>query len=47
MNADTILAIDRGRYKSAVGMRERVMPCDGVRKNRAPFDPAWSSRITT
>lgn len=35
MNADTILAIDRGRYKSAVGMRKLVMPCYGVLKNRA------------
>jgi hypothetical protein len=23
-----------------------VMLCYGVLKNRAPFDPAWSSRIT-
>ena len=28
-------------------MRKRVMICYGVLKNRAPFDPAWSSRIPT
>ena len=30
----------------AVGacMRKLVMLCYGVLKNRAPFDPAWSSR---
>jgi transposase len=33
----------------AVGacMRKLVMICYGVLKNRAPFDPAWSSRIAT
>src|SRR5207245_2519230 len=33
----------------AVGacMRKLVMLCYGVLKNRTPFDPAWSSRITT
>jgi hypothetical protein len=31
----------------AVGacMRKLVMICYGVLKNRAPFDPAWASRI--
>jgi transposase len=28
-------------------MRKRVMVCYEVLKNRAPFDPNWSSRITT
>jgi hypothetical protein len=27
-------------------MRKLVMLCYGVHKNRAPFEPAWSSRIT-
>jgi transposase len=27
-------------------MRKLVMVCYGVLKNRAPFDPAWSSRVT-
>jgi transposase len=33
----------------AVGacMRKLVMICYGVLKNRAPFDPNWSSRIAT
>ena len=33
---------------AAVGacMRKLVMICYGVLKNRAPFDPAWGSRIT-
>ena len=28
-------------------MRKLVMIAYGVLKNRAPFDPAWSSRIAT
>jgi transposase len=28
-------------------MRKLVMICYGVLKNRQPFDPNWSSRITT
>lgn len=28
-------------------MRKRVMIAYGGLKNRAPFDPAWSSRIAT
>jgi len=28
-------------------MRKPVMSCSGVLKNRQPFDPNWSSRITT
>ena len=29
------------------GMRKLIMICYGVLKNRASFDPNWSSRITT
>ena len=34
---------------AAVGacMRKLVMICYGVPKNRAPFNPNWSSRIAT
>jgi len=28
-------------------MRKLVMICYGVLKNRQPFDPKWTSRITT
>jgi transposase len=41
--------VDAGKPRmQAVGacMRKLVMICYGVLKNRAPFDPNWSSRIT-
>jgi len=28
-------------------MRKLVMICYGVLKNRKPFDPKWSSKITS
>jgi hypothetical protein len=39
----------RAGRRTAVGacMRKLVMIAYGVLKNRAPFDPNWSSRITT
>jgi len=42
--------VDAGKPKmQAVGacMRKLVMNCYGVLRNRAPFDPAWGSRIAT
>ena len=35
-----------GRVAAGVCLHKLVMLCYGVLKNRAPFDPAWSSRIT-
>ena len=42
--------VDAGKPKmQAIGacMRKLVMICYGVLKNRQPFDPKWTSRITT
>jgi transposase len=44
---DRLVAAGKPKMQ-AVGacMRKLVMVCYGVLKNRAPFDPAWASRIT-
>ena len=42
--------VDAGKPKmQAIGacVRKLVMRCYGVLKNRAPFDPAWASRVPT
>ena len=45
---DRLVAAGKPKMQ-AIGacMRKLVMLCYGVLKNRQPFDPAWSSRITT
>jgi hypothetical protein len=45
---DRLVAAGKPRMQ-AVGacMRKLVMICYGVLRNRAPFDPNWSSRIPT
>jgi len=45
---DRLVAAGKAKMQ-AVGacMRKLVMICYGVLKNRAPFDPAWVSKIAT